>query len=429
MLHRTVPRLTSLKLRAKFSIINVHAAPMISFTKPASHITALDIDILEWDYMWLYYFCYKYPNLRKLRWNVMPNTNEWTSGNYSREELLSLSKEAFKHLETFEFYADESNHWMDTIFWELIYQNNVPIRHIKHISKSIYYGTFYHSIIIRRSICTFSKTLEKLFVEGSVHFKFHNILRTELSYCPRLVDLELKNCGVYIALDDMLDKFTALRRFSFSNGQLYLSSDRPEDSIGHGLHTVELNQVVANASVYNYLSFRCRGLEYMTLAQCRICGSIPDNSERMLIDMSYTTFKSLHLDEVKSYSSEQRTTKDTILNLLTISQSTRAIHSSKESEIDDINPDVIHISWYHFFWESDYTFDYIIKIRKMPMDERTTALKYYYDPKSRKARAFSDMERSVNGQVTREYWEQDLCRGYAEFRCSHIAKLTVNVLQ
>ncbi|KAL0077790.1 hypothetical protein F4703DRAFT_1881273 [Phycomyces blakesleeanus] len=431
--HIALPKLTSIKARLGLKDIHPNAVPSIPRTLPALYVTNLYLEHTYCSYLWLYYFCYKYPNLRTLIWKSVHKF-----GNIVIEEddgrkisLLRSVKRLFPHLETVDFYTEEPTEWSHSIFWNLLCLSDVPIKKLKYKIKSRDSDATCFGMTIERFTRSFSTTLEKISIVGNVYFDVENIVKLECIYCPNLVSVEINECGVSIALDNLLDNWPALRRLKFSNVHLYINPESQRESAQHGLRFMVLDNIVASAPVFKYMSFRCRLLQYMSLSQSQICGPILDETGSLCIDMSYTNFRLLQLDHVKFYSSEEDISKDTSINLTLLSHSAgnQTLDEAKKKVNANANENrkstVEHLSWYHLYCELDCPFDYVPKVRQLSQQEVCTAIKYFEDFQLKDRTNIFEVERSCNGQVDKEDWKEDLYRGYVEFRCGHITEYAV----
>ncbi|KAL0084501.1 hypothetical protein F4703DRAFT_1793868 [Phycomyces blakesleeanus] len=445
-LHQSLKQLSHLKACLYLNQIRQNAEPTIPITTPAPALISLDLDLFSWHPLWIYYFGYKYPNLRFLRLDVSNVPDCWIpQENLQRMPSLFLSNpNVLQHLETFEFLTTEMSQWSHIVFWEFLCPLQIPIKHLKYKTKYSKCDAEFLEMAIARFVKSFSNTLETLSVDGDVFFNAKYI--TKLSFtscCPLLVDLEIKDCGVSIELDNLLDICVALRRLRFSNGKLWVDQDTTNQERNHEnyqqkhrqheLQILVLHWVNASAGVFTHMSSRCRRLEYMSLGNSDIWGSISKETGNLLLDMSYTSFKALRLKNVQYHSSDRDTGKDTAINIsllpqLNNSRSPKEImeeKGNKDSKLSIIEHYQHHLAWFHTFFDDDYEYATAPCIRQLSVQEVNTALEYYQDFLSRESTNALDVFRSLNGQVSEKDWEEDLCRGYAEFRCSHIEKYTI----
>ncbi|KAL0084429.1 hypothetical protein J3Q64DRAFT_1747646 [Phycomyces blakesleeanus] len=426
-LHRTLPHLAYIKACLILTDIHKKYVQEIPKTVPALSVTTLDLSIVDWDHPWLYYFTYKYPYLRTLMWRTSCAATGWIVKNYEERNVALLHSIAtvFPHLETVDFYTEDCTEWSHAIFWDLLCRSNVPIKTIKYETKYSDCEASFLKTIIQRFLQSFSKTIETFSIVGNMRFKFKNIARPEFSYCPQLVDLEIKFSGVSIALDNLLDNCIALRQFKYVDGRLYIDSKTYGEPMQHGLQTLDTDGVVANAAVFDYLSFRCRSLEYMDLTQAQICGSLSDDTRSLHINMIYTRLKVLNVFRARFYSSDERMNKNTIINLVLLSQLTDTGLSSEKRQLRNMGPNVKHLAWLHLYCKLDYPSDYAPKIRNLSEQEVVTITNYYQKRLFKESVTVQEAERSINGQTFAEDWKADLYRGYAELRCGFIADCRV----
>ncbi|OAD72497.1 hypothetical protein PHYBLDRAFT_169625 [Phycomyces blakesleeanus NRRL 1555(-)] len=430
-LHTVLPRLTHIKAQLYLNRMRRNEIPLIPLTLPALCVTSLSLDLRHWDHLWLYYFCYKYPNIQNLIWRSVYRfgNSARRAYNEARIELLRSIKKVFPYLETVDFYTEEPTEWSHSIFWNLLCLSDVPIKKIKYKIKSSDSDAAYFGMTIQRFTQSFSTTLEKISIAGNIYFDIENFVKLEFIYCPHLVSVEISDCGVSIALDNLLNNWPVLRRLKFSNVHLYIDPEAQKEETQHGLHFLVLDNIVASISVFKYMSFRCRILQYMNLSQSQIFGPISNETGSLCIDMTDTKFELLQLDHVKFYSSEEDMNNNISINLTLISHlaghQTLAEAKEEFDENENQKSHLEYLSWYHLYCELDCPFDHVTKIRQLSEQEVCVAIKYFEAFQLKDRMDTFEVERSFNGQVDKEDWKEDLCRGYAEFRCGHIAKYNV----
>ncbi|KAL0084350.1 hypothetical protein J3Q64DRAFT_1862347 [Phycomyces blakesleeanus] len=428
-LHKRSPQLESIK--GCFNLTNIHSNSVntIPTTIAALHVTTLDLDLLDWDYLWLYYFSYKYPNIRTLKWKTMCESRERIVKEYNRNkaELLHSLKNVFPHLTTLEFYTEDRSTWSHALFWDLLCRSNVPIKKLTYILRVCFSSPNFQQMLIQRLLQSFEKTLETFFVAGNVSYDIRYIVRLNIPSCPVLVDLTLYDCGIYIDLDNLLDSCPALRRLMFTSGQLYISPEIREDPGKHGLRILGLDNVDASAPVFSYMSYRCRNLEYMNLDSIRISGSISEETGSLLINMPYTRLKKLDFHRVLFYPSNDHMNEKKVINLILLSQLKSSFPSDEnEDHVDEIH-DVDHLAWFHLFCKK-ITIGFESKIRKLPKEEIATATEYYKSTPATERVNLSEERKSFQGLVPKRFWEKDLWKGYVELRCGHIASYKMPLL-
>ncbi|OAD72474.1 hypothetical protein PHYBLDRAFT_78086 [Phycomyces blakesleeanus NRRL 1555(-)] len=319
-LHTLLPKLTAIKLSLSFHWIHPKAVPSIPQTDPAPSVTTLDLEIIDWDHIWLYYFSFKYPNLRNL-----------------------------------------------------------------------------------------------------LSFDIKNIVTPKLSHCPRLVDLEIKCCGVSIALDNVLDNCTALRRLSFCNGLLYINPETNERPIQHGLRTLELDTVTTKSFVFNYISSRCRDLEYMALIQTQIYESVSEKTKGLHINMSYTNFKKLYLDHVLFYLSDDFMNMNITIKLVLLSQLTDPRKTNKDPEHGNVESFATHIAWFHLSDAlKNNTSLNSLDITQLSEEDGYDITRQFLDFQLKRNYNSQEAKTFIREQTSVHPWKKDICEGCVEFTCGRI---------
>ncbi|OAD71494.1 hypothetical protein PHYBLDRAFT_187572, partial [Phycomyces blakesleeanus NRRL 1555(-)] len=107
-LHQNLKRLSFIKAAVNLNFDFTATLNTIPNTAPAYSVTTLDIDTNQWNPLWLYYFCYKYPNLRSLKLDVWDTSHEALSFD-QKQRIISLfhsNPNALQHLETFKIISN-----------------------------------------------------------------------------------------------------------------------------------------------------------------------------------------------------------------------------------------------------------------------------------------------------------------------------------
>ncbi|KAL0084500.1 hypothetical protein F4703DRAFT_1916570 [Phycomyces blakesleeanus] len=406
-LHQALPQL----IYFKAFISHAHDLQPILDTIPDTiqslTMAILDISFYQWSAKWLYYFSYKYPNLRSLRLDTSKVIYGWTE---------------------------------------------IPLKNLKYKAtcnrKDLWLHAQLYETNIKRILQSFSGTLENLSIEGTVFFDIKHGPALELSsYAPFLKDLHIKSCGVSINLDDLLDKCPVLKRLRYFGGQLLINSStmiketiqqQEKQPQHHGLQILELHRVVTSAEVFSRLSFRCRRLQYMNLSSLWVSGLTFEADGCLLVDMPYTFFKAVRLAHIKYCSPYERRDGDTTISLTLLSQlsdpmsslpsitstSDKLIHGEKE-KVDRKSVAVVtrkNIAWFHTFLDVIFETDTRIGIRQLSEQEANTAVGFYQSFQSNRDNQPRRVDMPLDGDNLKEDWKDKLCRGYGELRCGQVEK-------
>ncbi|KAL0073635.1 hypothetical protein J3Q64DRAFT_1780501 [Phycomyces blakesleeanus] len=414
----------------------------------------LDISFYQWSAKWLYYFSYKYPNLRSLRLDTSKVIYGWTEYILTQGVTYpypSHSK-SLQRLETLELITPNISEWTHLVFWEFIYPLRIPLKNLKYKAtcnrKDLWLHAQLYETNIKRILQSFSGTLENLSIEGTVFFDIKHGPALELSsYAPFLKDLHIKSCGVSINLDDLLDKCPVLKRLRYFGGQLLINSStmiketiqqQEKQPQHHGLQILELRRVVTSAEVFSRLSFRCRRLQYMNLSSLWVSGLTFEADGCLLVDMPYTFFKAVRLAHIKYCSPYERRDGDTTISLTLLSQlsdpmsslpsitstSDKLIHGEKE-KVDRKSVAVVtrkNIAWFHTFLDVVFETDTRIGIRQLSEQEASTAVGFYQSFQSNRDNQPRRVDMPLDGDNLKEDWKDKLCRGYGELRCGQVEK-------
>ncbi|KAL0086317.1 hypothetical protein J3Q64DRAFT_1739429, partial [Phycomyces blakesleeanus] len=436
-LHQKVQLLSSFKACISLDRnLDPRQESMASNIVPIVGLTNLELQMCEWSSLWAYYFGHKYPNLRYLSWSTV-NAQYWLIAPHTTQpisEILDLNTNIFQHLETLEFVTADASERGHADFWDFFLPLSVPIKHLKYKTNCGNNVEMYFRTVIKRFLRSFSETLETITVEGSLFYTGGLTPRLNLpSYCPMLVDLEVKSCGVSIDLNNLFDNCVALERLKFYSGELLFHSSllnreqRPnleqrqkQREKQHGLRILELHEVAASADTFSDISFRCRRLEYMSLDTTFICGTVPKRDPCLLLDMTYTSFKALHLAHVKFCSYYDNSLQQKMsLSYLCLSQS----NNPQSSEVSyGFQP----LAVFHIFPDGEYDMDYTIGLKKLSKRQFGTTVEYFENRRFRRFGSELKPDRRSNRKICEEdrLLQENLSKGYVELRCNYVAKYT-----
>ncbi|KAL0084697.1 hypothetical protein F4703DRAFT_1794061 [Phycomyces blakesleeanus] len=462
-MHQNLRILSSIKaklcLRANFPA----TLDTIPNTTPAFGMMSLDIDsrISEktfgyidsfrsnWNPLWLYYFGYKYPNLRSLKLNA---TDAWEKSMDldKRQRIISLfqsNTNAFKHLETLVFTTNEHFQFSDFILWELLWALKVPLKHLT--VDTTYNGEIDgpYPMTIGRILQFVSETLKSLSIIGPIYSDNDKKPTLELShYFPFLTNLCISGSNVSLNLDDVLGRCVTLKQLKICGGRLFInpsmtteeSKQQQQQQQHHhpqqqyGLQTLKLYDCTISAKVFNHLSFRCRSLKHMNLNTLCILGSVCEKTGCLLLDMSHTFLKTLYIGQIRYSRSYEEMKANDYINMTLLSQLNDAPLSDEESErkknemdLEYSTVDFGSMNWLHTYeFDSDTGAKDYVTVR-LSAEEVDSVLEYFKNFQSSRISSTFDDSSSCDGQETQIYWNHDLHKGYGELRLGNIEAVQV----
>ncbi|KAL0085320.1 hypothetical protein J3Q64DRAFT_1860133 [Phycomyces blakesleeanus] len=388
-----------------------------------------------WDPLWLYYFGYKYPNLRSLKLyatDIRRNATNWDE----RQAIISrfqFNPKAFRCLETFSFTTDSYFSFSDFVLWELFYALRVPLKHLVLDATKSEEVDDSHPIDVNRILQSFSKTLKSLSVTGFIYNARDQDPTFRLSsYYPLLTSLCISGSNVFLNLDNLLDKFATLKQLKFRGEKLVITpitttEKSKQKQQKHRLEILTLERCAADVKVFNYISFRCRSLRHMTLNTLHATGSISEKTGCLLLDMPHTFLKTLNIGQVRySTSYEELGTKDdiclTLLSQLNNAPLSDEKNETEQNKMDSVYPiSAIHnIDWLYTYDSNEGQGIDSLETKKLSKEETNIALEYYKNFQSNKINQISEEDNSYNGEDPKAGWEYELYKGYGELRLGKI---------
>ncbi|KAL0085482.1 hypothetical protein J3Q64DRAFT_1743798 [Phycomyces blakesleeanus] len=451
-MHLNLQNLSSIKAEIYLSCDFLYTLDTIPNTTPAFAVTALDINSKqyenhdgefsrnwnEWNPLWLYYFGYKYPNLRSLRLEATSICGDEIDLD-QRQTIISLfqsNPNAFQHLKTFSFTCDSYFRIADFVLWELFCALKVPL-------KSLTLDATYNNEVddsnpmdINRILESFSETLKSLSLTGFTYNEKDRYSILELSsYYPLLTNLCISSEELSLNLGNLFDRCVALKQLKFCGGDLVLNQkttieesaqQKQEQYYQHGLQILILHKCSLAAEVFNYLSFRCQSLKHMTLDTVLVKGSLCEKTGCLLLDMSHTFLKTLKIGQLQYSVSNQEMYADyiclTLLSQLNDTPLSKGKSGKDKARIGSKYPTVEH---HDIMWLFTYSYrtafqKSALETKELLEDEVDIALEYYQDFQLNKIiSTLMDKNSRVREQQLK-YRTYELHKGYGKWNFGNI---------
>ncbi|KAL0077628.1 hypothetical protein J3Q64DRAFT_1746571 [Phycomyces blakesleeanus] len=412
----------------------------IAKTVPANNVTEFELNCLNNDQRWIYFFARKYPNLRKF----ILGTEEISSlPVVSCEKAVSLFASdlyAFSCLEELSVRMSGSSDDSHISFWKMFSSCNIPVKRLTY-SPRFYQGTSDNisGRAIEASVKFFSNTIEELYISYFGAYKNIKDVTSALSCCTRLVKLNISTFRISIKLDKLLNGCKALKNIMLGEVDIDISSSAFNTRIPHDVSTISFVRSTITADTFNYLSPRCMKLQIMCVSESVISGSISEESGKLAIDLSSTNLKYFHLNGSEIKASNNLSDEPISINIINIHRpisrhslglesdinkeaKTGPIYTSNEKSMENIDA-----SWVHIYRLFDGSGHWNSAKRVLGKKESKRARKYYSNFQIRnKAETDNEYLRSWRGQVLKKKWRKDLCRGYAEIRLGYIEKYDID---
>ncbi|KAL0077630.1 hypothetical protein J3Q64DRAFT_1835722 [Phycomyces blakesleeanus] len=433
-LHMYLPRIEHLSIQLKFASLTPEHLSQMEKATPAISLKSFKLGYGSLDLRWICYFARKYPNIRLLEWAI----NDDEDLEYEHEDetmrLLTSLPYVFPHLNTARMYSSGNPDQLHLTFWKLLRPFNVPIKDL--INEFCYHKD--EKARLERNITecvnAVSETVEIFNVIG-YDFRDPQIISTGFNNCSRLVDLNIHECNTHITLNSLLDHCVSLKRLRFSLGSISIKQKKIDYSITHGLRILDVTGATVESETFNYLSLRCRQLNYMRLNGVNVTGIVYQDTGCLCLNMPYTDFKLLHIHCVQFYQQSVNSLRNSNLNLVSLSLSSSVAHND-QTKIKNRSTDIRLYNniysrylassiWFHTFCEDLTIYRGRSKVRILEEEEVSYAYDYYHSGHfhdSKNTESSEEVYRSNEGNVAMDKWHQDLPRGYAELKCEYIAK-------
>ncbi|KAL0085476.1 hypothetical protein J3Q64DRAFT_1743786 [Phycomyces blakesleeanus] len=346
--------------------------------------------------------------------------------------LFQSNPNAFRHLETFNFTIDEYFVFGDFVLWELFYALKVPLKHLELDGTHCDEVDRSYPIDIDRILRSFSETLESLSLTGFIYSDNDENSILELSsYYPVLTNICINSDGSSLNLGNLLDRCVALKQLKFGAGYLSIDPEttteesaqqKQEQHYQHGLQILILHECAVTTELLNYFSFRCRSLEYMTLDNVFIEGSICEKTGCMLLDMTHTSLKTLNIGLLQYGTSDEVTGPNHTIDLTLVSQLSDEKNETEKKEMDSKWPiiGINHIGWFHTYSIWNYCGRAYIYTMKLTEKGSNTPLEYYQNLRSNRISQTVKDASLCNENISKMERYCRLDYGYAELRFKKI---------
>ncbi|KAL0086850.1 hypothetical protein F4703DRAFT_1978377 [Phycomyces blakesleeanus] len=427
-LHTHLPQLEHLSITMDLDVFSDQDLMLIANVVPASNIKVIKFFIDNMDLRWLCYFARKYINVHTLEWN---NYARPTRTEIFREEAVSMFASlpcTFQHLRSINMSGTSETEWTHITFWELLSQLNVPIKHIT-------YGLLGNHMeelsekIISKCMISCAKTLETFSISSNIGFSDPCTIPMAFDVCLCLVDLNIYVYSSPIALDILLDHCVVLKRLRLAANNLSISRRALEYPAMHGIRLIEFIRTKTNADVFSYISFRCRNLNYMRLDDMKISGPFSRDTGNLCLDMPFTHFDILQLNNVQFFGSEDSVCNaDTSIHFMALVQLENILQSStilepsiQLSDSDHLMSTADSLWFYMDFYQEGSEEGF--QLRVLNKDEIKIVREYFMSFQEN-----NKVLESKNGyrKFDKDAWKLDLYQGHATLRCEYVGKYVIN---
>ncbi|OAD67095.1 hypothetical protein PHYBLDRAFT_74110 [Phycomyces blakesleeanus NRRL 1555(-)] len=405
-LHSHLPRLDYLSMNSTLEALCTEDLVETPKIMPAKHLTVLKLCVDDMSPQWMYYFAHKYQNIRQLEFNI--NTELYMPNCFRDEATIMLFKlrSVFSHLRNVSLTGRSGTEWSQITFWELLGLSGVPIKYL-------------------------NSTIEKLRLSSCISFNEPCRLPSIISLCLNLVDLDICSYDTHIAIDTLLDNCRFLTKLVMDTRTILLNPNTPATPLTHILESIEIRVAWTSRQIFSYLSSRCRKLKEMRLTGISIHGLVSHETGCYYLDMPYTRFELLQLNSVLFYSSEASILNDNLVNLFVIEQANPTQSTlTHESILFDNNlfPKGTNSKWFHMQPGPNRYFPEGIpyELQQNEVDQARQYFKSYHlvygQPIYKRKLALYKP-----GQISSQYWKNDLWRGHATLRCEYIHRYFISI--
>ncbi|KAL0076210.1 hypothetical protein J3Q64DRAFT_1876985 [Phycomyces blakesleeanus] len=312
LLHTFLPQLEDLDVKFMLTPIPKQDINIIRRITPAYTIKKFCCSNHYINAYWMFYFALKYPNLLEIELEIdglgiseRPITQK---EDYQNEiQLLSTLDRFFPCLKKTRVRAESFNEWRFSMFFDTLLYFNVNIE----TAKLSYYEKCTIEPNKPKSLLSVTpESLRVLWIE-LLYFSDEEPITKRFVLYLGLVELHFE-VYVQIEIDVILDKCPLLRLLYIKSGKVYLSEQSNNITGPHPLRRLNLQGIISNTQVFEYISFRCKKLSFLKLNSVDFKEFALTETRRLLFDMSFSQLDTLIIcnirlkyDKVKHFIIEQ----------------------------------------------------------------------------------------------------------------------------
>ncbi|KAL0084174.1 hypothetical protein F4703DRAFT_1859562 [Phycomyces blakesleeanus] len=310
-IHDNFKRLKTLQMDLKLVPFETDDLQRITKVDPSDELTCFVLQANFLKMQWLGYFTGKYPNIRILEFKDV-FYKAMKPENVPSQLVLEPIKfqgieHPFSHLEQITISSAAISLKFTATLWKSIERLDIPLKHISYDESGIKNP---HSQISFRQLdslglvepnlemCLNScpKFLETFAYKGlRLMFIRHTRPHVKFNSHPALVDLQIENSILPIHLDVVLNFCPSLKKLRLVDSDISIGAETLEKPTMHGLQIVEIKGFFVSKSVFEYVSYNCRSLDYMNMKCPFLHRPISERSRIINIDMSFSNLKALYV--------------------------------------------------------------------------------------------------------------------------------------
>ncbi|KAL0090682.1 hypothetical protein J3Q64DRAFT_1706634 [Phycomyces blakesleeanus] len=394
--------------------------------KPAMKLKHLQFNFFHSFYQWLCYFAIKYPSLQTIR-----RTNDFGEEDYvqhpkERHIVSHLYPPAFQYLESIDMTPTNTKQ-LHLDIWKQMYLLGTKLKHIKlNLHERVEMDCL--DAMIKECMNLFSKTLETFHFCGNADGPQLSNFTAHIDFFPVLVHLDISSSNTLIELDVLLDRCVSLKLLRVEDCKILLSTKEYETPKSHGLRMLCLLYAITTCNLLEYLSVRCRRLNYILLGLSEIYGEHSNSSSRIDIDMSYTHIKYIPSESKfisPSKRKRERCAGDADYIILSQTSSPCPIVSNVSTHFawdlysDTITKDVWYFAGYNEYYGMD---GYTVEQRIMTEEDITTVAKILRKQECGNINTIDEKDKYFGfDMVPKEWCTEDINLTYAVIRCGNIS--------
>ncbi|OAD73455.1 hypothetical protein PHYBLDRAFT_181547 [Phycomyces blakesleeanus NRRL 1555(-)] len=446
-IHYYLPRLKHFSTKVKLARITEEDMNHINERVPAYDLTNISLSMYMEDLQWLYYFAVKYTNVRTL--SLCPIFESGPLRDYNlglTRSKLSMLPHVFSNLNKLVIRDVGYTSMLSLPLYECLYNGITLIKEWKY---DYYIQTDEDQRLERTTaeimrIC--SKTIESIIFEYTDPIDSpapHDISKS-FTDCPRLVLINIFNCGSCLQFDIIADCCPSLKELRLFGGGVYIGSEAMKSFKPHGLRVLNLNASSIDPDTLKYISVRCESLSHVWLRRLSVFGTISADTGTLLVDMSSAKLTELRIGCLFYRTPAEIGSWDptTEIDFMKLIRAVRPHHQMIESNerIDQSFPRNVvkyetETTWYNLFNRTDMPSSVNLDILKKPVvDYIEEYFENYRDNMiSGKIQGIRISGKTAGicvpgeEELPQEY-DLDLSRGYVKFMCGYVEHCYIHTM-
>ncbi|KAL0088004.1 hypothetical protein F4703DRAFT_1843627 [Phycomyces blakesleeanus] len=427
-IHTHLLHLNDLELSS--DLLPLSETDLIRLTKvlPAKKMTVFGKYTRSTDHRWLCYFVRKYPNIRTLNFSISHYEPELKRQEGDMVSFFTQIPHPFQHLRTLNIGINDFQRREYLLLWDIIATCQISLKNISIMSCKLNKDSYFsysseefgslNLDIMKLFWRQFSKTLESF----SIDYDYRDVIPIDIMEIAgttcNLVHLKLDTALVSFKLDLFLGKTPSLKSLDLGKSHVEIDSITFSNPKRHALQSLKIFRSQIVSDVLRYLSFHCRELNVLDLVNTKVFGSISSTTGCNFIDMTYTRFKSLLIQNTEFIIKENEVCNENIdITVITHPVNDMPPKDDNEPSNSPVSIGLPHIkARYHWFYR-----ERSCTMKAFSKSQGSSVGKFFAEFERKKENALKTNFYLDQVNKKKANWKRNCVYGYTKIKCGYVA--------